>query len=421
MAPMRLISYREQDYAAWRQDMGRKATPSASVAEAVAHIILRVRSEGDQALRAFTKQFDAVDLGEIRLCATPPRPAKEVVAALADAKDNIERFAKCQIPKDWRRRNRHGASVGEVFRPFERVGIYVPGGTAPLISTALMTITLAKVAGCRQIAVVTPPPVNPVLHHAIRFAGATEIYQLGGAQAIAALAFGTASVPPVQKIVGPGNRYVIEAKRQVVGTVAIDQLPGPSEAMVIADASADPALIASDLLAQSEHGPDSSGILLTPALALRDAVRAQIQQQLARLSRRAILERSLAAACSLAHVRNLAEAAHIANDYAPEHLSLQVRRPASLLPRIRNAGAIFLGAFSPIVAGDFVAGPSHTLPTGGAAKSFSGLTAGEFFRRTSIIEYTAPSLMRALPSIATFASIEGLDAHGRSAAIRFER
>lgn len=418
---MRLISYREQDYPAWRQAMGRMATPSAAVADAVAHIILRVRSEGDQALREFTMQFDGVDLEAIRLSGTPPKPKRAVAAALADAKDNIERFARNQIPKNWRRRNRHGASVGEVFRPFTRVGVYVPGGSAPLVSTALMTVTLAKVAGCRQIAVATPPPVDPVLHHAIRFAGATEIYQLGGAQAIAALAFGTASVAPVQKIVGPGNRYVIEAKRQVVGAVAIDQLPGPSEAMVIADSSANPALVASDLLAQSEHGPDSSGILLTPSLAIRDAVHRQIMHQLGLLSRRTILERSLAAGCSLAHVRTLAEAVEIADDYAPEHLSLQTRRPASLLPRIRNAGAVFLGTFSPIVAGDFVAGPSHTLPTGGAAKSFAGLTAGEFLRRTSIIEYTAPSLKRALPSIATFASIEGLDAHGRSASIRFER
>ncbi|MCC6353564.1 MAG: histidinol dehydrogenase [Verrucomicrobiae bacterium] len=418
---MRLISHKDKDYADWRQAMGRKATPSASVADAVAHIVLRVRAEGDQALRDFTRQFDGVELDEIRLSSPPPKPPKGVAAALADARDNIARFARAQLPRDWRQRNRHGASVGEVFRPFDRVGAYVPGGSAPLVSTALMTVTLAKVAGCRQIAVVTPPPVDPVLHYAIRLAGATEIYQIGGAHAIAALAFGTASVPAVQKIVGPGNRYVIEAKRQVVGAVAIDQLPGPSEAMVIADAHANPAFVASDLLAQSEHGPDSAGILLTTSLPLRDAVRAQIQRQIAGLSRRPILERSLAAGCSLAHVRTLAEAAGIANDYAPEHLSLQIRRPASLLPRIRHAGAIFVGAFSPIVAGDFVAGPSHTLPTGGAAKSFAGLTAGEFFRRTSIIEYAAPSLRRALPSIATFASIEGLDAHGRSAAIRFER
>ncbi|HPA20102.1 MAG TPA: histidinol dehydrogenase [Verrucomicrobiae bacterium] len=418
---MRLISYRDPDYEAWRQAMGRKATPDATVAAAVAQIILRVRSEGDEALRALTRQFDGVDVDGIRLTDAPPRPPRQVAAALADAKANIARFAGRQLPKDWRARNRHGASVGELFRPFERVGVYVPGGTAPLVSTALMTVTLAKVAGCRQIAVVTPPPVNPILHYAIRLAGASEIYQVGGAQAIAALAFGTRTVPPVQKIVGPGNRYVIEAKRQILGTVAIDQLPGPSEAMVIADASANPALVASDLLAQSEHGPDSSGILLTPSLALRDAVGAQIQAQLATLTRRAILERSLSAGCSLAHVRTLAQAIEIANDYAPEHISLQVRRPAALLSRIRNAGAIFLGAYSPIVAGDFIAGPSHTLPTGGAAKSFSGLTAGEFFRRTSIIEYSAPSLRRALPSIATFSSVEGLDAHGRSAAIRFER
>lgn len=418
---MRLVSFRDPDYGTWRAAMRRRAMPAAAVADAVAHIILRVRSEGDAALREFTGQFDGVDLQEIRLTGRPPKPAKAAAAALAEARENIADFARRQIPKAWRQRNRHGARVGELFLPLERVGAYVPGGSAPLVSTALMTVTLAKVAGCPQIAVVTPPPVDPVLHYAIRLAGATEIYQVGGAQAIAALAFGTSSIPPVQKIVGPGNRYVIEAKRQVLGAVAIDQLPGPSEALVIADAGANPALVAADLLAQSEHGPDSAGILLTPSLALRDATRSEILAQLARLSRRTILEASLASGCALAHVRNLAEAADIANDYAPEHLSLQIRRPTSLLPKIRNAGAIFLGAFSPIVAGDFLAGPSHTLPTGGAAKSFAGLTAGEFFRRTSVIEYGAASLRRALPGIATFSAIEGLDAHGRSASIRFER
>lgn len=395
--------------------------PDASVADAVSRIILQVRSGGDAALRELTRQFDGVAVDSPALPGAPPRPPKDVVRALQEARNNISRFARRQIPKDWRHRNSHGASVGEQFRPFARVGVYVPGGTAPLVSTALMTVTLAKAAGCRQIAVVTPPPVNPVLHFAIRLAGASEIYQVGGAQAIAALAFGTETIRQVQKIVGPGNRYVIEAKRQVVGAVAIDQLPGPSEAMVIADAVADPAFIAADLLAQSEHGPDSAGVLLTPSAALRDAVRDQVTAQLAGLSRRAILEKSLAQGCSLAQVRTLAEAAEIANDYAPEHLSLQVRRPTSLLPRIHNAGAVFLGGFSPIVAGDFVAGPSHTLPTGGAAKSFSGLTAGEFFRRTSLISYSPASLRRAVRAIETFASTEGLDAHGRSAVIRFER
>lgn len=418
---MRVIGYQDPDYAAWRQTMGRRATPDASVAETVAQIILKIRNGGDKALHELTMQFDGVELQTIALTTTPPRPPKDVARAVAEARENIARFAKRQIPKNWRQRNLHGASVGEQFRPFARVGVYVPGGTAPLVSTALMTVTLARAAGCREIAVVTPPPVNPILHFAIRLAGASEIYQVGGAQAVAALAFGTESIRPVQKIVGPGNRYVIEAKRQVLGTVAIDQLPGPSEAMVIADAHADPALVASDLLAQSEHGPDSAGVLLTPSLPLRDAVQNEIRRQLAALSRRSILEQSLARCCSLAHVRSLSDAADIANDYAPEHLSLQVRRPASLLPRILHAGAVFLGPFSPIVAGDFVAGPSHTLPTGGAAKSFSGLTVGEFFRRTSVIEYSRSSLRRALPAIGAFASIEGLDAHGQSAMIRFER
>ena len=416
-----MLAYDNPGWDAWRDAMVRCAAPKAAIQDTVAEILHEVQWRGDEAVAEFTKKFDGVELKSFRLREKSIQPQPDVVQALEFAHQNILRFSRRQMPTSWQSRNDEGAQVGEIYRPFDRVGIYVPGGSAPLVSTALMTVTLAAAARCPEIVVVTPPPVNKTLQFAVLMAGATEIYQIGGAQAVGALAFGTKEIRRVQKILGPGNAYVTEAKRQVLGYVSIDQLPGPSEVMVIADSAANPAFVASDLLAQAEHGPSSSAMLLSTSRVLRDKVRDQIEIQLATLSRREILAESLEAACSLAVVRDIREAIEIANDYAPEHLSLQVHNPRALLPEIVSAGAIFLGGFSPVAAGDFVAGPSHTLPTGGAAKSFSGLTAGDFFRRTSVIEYSPSSLKRATTAIQRFAAIEGLDAHGRSATIRFER
>lgn len=418
---MKILSYTDKAYKTFTARLARRAVPDTAISRAVADIIAAVRERGDAAVREFTKKFDGVDLRTTLLASAPPPPPRPLAAALRRAHANIAAFARRTRPHDWSGRNAQGATVGERYLPFDRVALYVPGGSAPLISTALMTVTLARVAGCREIVALTPPPVNPVLHYALRLAGATEIHQIGGAQAIAAAALGTRTIRPVQKIFGPGNKYVTEAKRQLVGWVAIDQLPGPSEVLVIADDTADPDCVAADLLAQAEHGPDSQALLLTPSHELRDAVRDAIQRQLASLSRADILRRSLAAGCALIHTGSLDEAVALANDYAAEHVSLQVARPRQVLKKITAAGAIFIGRHSPVAAGDFHAGPSHTLPTGGAAKSFSGLTVDQFFRRTSLIAYDARALAAARNDIEAIARAEQLDAHAHSVAVRFAR
>jgi histidinol dehydrogenase len=322
-------------------------------------------------------------------------------------------------------KNAQGALVGERFDPFERVGVYVPGGTAPLVSTAIMTCTLAQAAGCPHIVVTTPTGpdgrINDALHHALVVAGATEIYRVGGAQAIGALAYGTKSIPPVQKIFGPGNAYVVEAKRQVVGRVAIDLLPGPSEILILADATANPAWIASDLLAQAEHGqgqPDDfrDKLRQAPLRSGEASRRADGNAQQAGAPRRCARTRRGA------HPRKVDERC----DHDREQLRAgapldRSKEELKIAQAVSTAGAIFLGGYSPVAAGDFLAGPSHTLPTGGAGRSFPGLTVDMFQRRTSFVRLDERSLKRSVGTIETFSAIEGLDAHGRSASIRFQR
>jgi histidinol dehydrogenase len=316
--------------------------------------------------------------------------------------------------------------VGEKFDPFERVGIYIPGGTAPLVSTALMTVVLARVAGCPQIVVCTPcnaeGAINPNLLFAARLAGATEIYRIGGAQAIAALALGTETIQPVQKVFGPGNAYVVAAKRLLVGRVAIDLLPGPSEVLVLADDSANPAFITADLLAQAEHGSGHERVwLVTTSARLIAAVQREVARQLPSLRRRPFIEKALAAGGWLIQVKSLDEGVALVNRLAPEHCEVIARHPTKLAASIRTAGALFLGSWSPTVLGDYVAGPSHTLPTGGGGRSFAGLTVDQFQRRTSVVTYPKTALARSMVVVEAFAELEGLDAHGRSAAIRLGR
>ena len=346
---------------------------------------------------------------------------KDVRKAILSAKANVRAFAKRSLRKSWFMKNKQGAVVGERFDPFQRVGIYVPGGTAPLVSTAIMTCTLAAAAGVREIVAVTPSDmdgsVQPTLLGALAECGATEVYRVGGAQAIAALAFGTKTIRPVQKIFGPGNAYVVEAKRQVFGHVAIDLLPGPSEILVIADDSANSEWIAADLLAQSEHGRGSIAILLTDSPRVLEAVVASVNKQLGLSGRPKELALALKNA-SLVLVSDLEAAVALANQFSAEHVAIATKRPGEIALRLTSSGAIFLGGMSPVVGGDFLAGPSHELPTGGAAKSFAGLTADQFQRRTSVVMFDEPSLRASLPVIETFSRIEGLDAHGRSASIR---
>ena len=319
--------------------------------------------------------------------------------------------------------NSHGAAVGEKFDPFQRVGIYIPGGAAPLVSTALMTVTLAKAAACPEIVVCTPCGKDGAIDSALLFAahaaGATEIYRVGGAQAIGAMAHGTNRIRRVQKIFGPGNAYVVAAKRLVVGRVAIDLLPGPSEVLVLADDTADPQFAAADLLAQAEHGSGHERVwLVTISGRLLNAVEKQIERQLSTLQRREIIERTLDQNGWLIQVKTLADAIQLVNQLAPEHCEVMTRKARTVSRGILAAGALFLGEWSPTVLGDYVAGPSHTLPTGGAGASFAGLTVDQFQRRTSVVDYKRPALKKALSVVRKFAELEGLAAHGQSAEIR---
>ncbi len=422
---MRILRHTDADFSTQLAALQRHAEAQPQVRETVADVLQAVRTKGDAALLEFTERFGGPRLTAKHLRVTgQPKVDAATKEALATARANVLAFARKSLRQTWTMKNAQGATVGERFDPFQRVGIYVPGGTAPLVSTAVMTVTLAAAAGVPEIVVATPSgrdgEVNDALLFALEFCGATEVYRVGGAQAIAALAYGTASIAPVQKIFGPGNAYVVEAKRQVFGQVAIDLLPGPSEILVLADASANPAWIAADLLAQAEHGKGSSILFVTNSAKLLKAVEQEISTQLATLSRQEHLAGVLAADCALILVKTLKDAVAITNDFAPEHVSVVTKEDDKIGAQLLTSGAIFLGGYSPVAAGDFLAGPSHTLPTGGAGRSFPGLTVDMFQRRTSIVRLDAKALRKSVPTIAKFSEIEGLDAHGRSAAIRFE-
>jgi histidinol dehydrogenase len=428
---MNVIRHADADY----PDRLRELTAPSSLFDAVIEqrtraILEQVQTRGDAALVELTKRFDGAELAPNQLLITQAelmtaflKADEPLRAAVAEAEGNIAAFAKRSLRKNWQRRNSHGAMVGEKFDPFQRVGVYIPGGTAPLVSTALMTVTLAKVAGCPEIVVCTPcakdGSVNPALLFAARTAGATEIYRVGGAQAIGAMAYGTASIRRVQRIFGPGNAYVVTAKRLVVGHVAIDLLPGPSELFVLADDTADAKFIAADLLAQAEHGSGYERVwLATDSAKVLRAVQKEVERQLGKLDRHDYIERALNNTW-LIQVKSLADGLALANQLAPEHCEIMTRNARKVSAGLLTAGAIFLGPWSPTVLGDYVAGPSHTLPTGGAGVSFPGLSVDQFQRRTSLVEYNHASLKKALPTLRTFAKMEGLDAHGKSAECRF--
>ena len=428
---MRVIRYTDADFTERLREVTAPSSLFDPVIEQRTRAILEdVRTRGDEALLELTERFDGAKLTADQLAVTQAelmtaslRADESLRAAVADAENNIAKFASKSRRKDWRMKNSHGANVGEKFDPFQRVGIYIPGGTAPLISTALMTITLARVAGCPEIVACTPcgrdGGINSALLFAARTAGATEIYRVGGAQAIAALACGTGTIRRVQKIFGPGNAYVVTAKRLLVGTVAIDLLPGPSEVLVLADDTANPKFAAADLLAQAEHGSGYERVwLVTTSADILKSVEKEIARQLPELARREFIQRALDTNGWLIRVKSLDEAVALVNQLAPEHCELMTRNPRRLSEGILTAGAIFLGRWSPTVLGDYVAGPSHTLPTGGAGAAFAGLTVDQFQRRTSVVEYSRTALKKALPGVKKFAQLEGLSAHGRSAEFR---
>lgn len=428
---MKIYRPQDDDYAAFVKTLNRRALPDTSVSSIVTGIIGDVAHHGNQAIFDLAARFDKVQLTVETLFVSEeekeearrlvPESTKQAIAA---SRENIHSFARHSMRQDWKAFNAQGAEVGERFRPYSRVGIYIPGGKAPLCSTSLMTGAFAQAVGVPEIIAASPcgpdGKLNPALLYALLEAGATEIIKVGGAQAIAALALGTETVKPVEKIFGPGNKFVVEAKRQLVGAVAIDLLPGPSEVMVLADETANPAFVASDLLAQAEHGGDSVAGFVTTSEAFLEKVLEEIHLQAATLSRSEILKASLESGAFCVLVNTLEEGVKIVNEFAPEHLCLFVNKDVEeeTLDSVLTAGAIYVGNYSAVAVGDFLAGPSHTLPTGGAGKSFSGLRADQFQRRTSVVRISPEAAKLSAPIVAEFARIEGLDAHGHSAALR---
>ncbi len=428
---MQILRPKDKSYKRGVKSLKRSYEADQAVRSTVEEILSVVAKEGDTALLRYAKKFGGPDLSPTQIPVTPLEIAeaintlpKETGKAIDAARTNVSAFAKRSLRKSWFMKNRQGTIAGERFDPFQRVGIYIPGGTAPLVSTAVMTCTLAQAAGVPEIVAVTPAgpdgKVHPALLAALARCGATEIYRVGGAQAIAALAHGTRTILPVQKIFGPGNSYVVEAKRQVFGKVAIDLLPGPSEVLVIADKTARPDWVAADLLAQAEHGHGSQAILVTDSEKILTGVEKAVERQTKLSKRPAELAKALKNT-KLILVEDMQAAIHIANEYAAEHVSIATEAPGEIALQLHSTGAIFLGGISPVAGGDFLAGPSHELPTGGAGRSFAGLTVDQFQRRTSIVMFDEASLRASLPHLETFSAIEGLDAHGRSASIRLKK
>jgi histidinol dehydrogenase len=428
---MKIVRHTDKDFSARLREVSIGSSLfDATIEERTRAILQDVYLHGDQALLELTEKFDGAKLSTDQLAVTQAelmgaslKADESLRAAVAEAEKNVAFFARKSLRKGWQAKNSHGASVGEKFDPFTRVGVYIPGGTAPLVSTALMTITLAKVAGCKKIVVTTPcgkdGSINPAILFAARAVGATEIYRVGGAQAIAALAYGTNTIRRVQKIFGPGNAYVSMAKRLLVGRVAIDLLAGPSDLLVLADDTANPQFVASDLLAQAEHGSGHERVwLVTTSAKILKEVEKEISKQLPKLPRREFIQRVLDRNTWLIQVASVADAVELANQIAPEHCEVITCDARKVSGGIVTAGAIFLGNWSPTVLGDYVAGPSHVLPTDGAGASFAGLTVDQFQRRTSVVEYNRASLKKALKSVKKFAELEGLSAHGKSAEFR---
>ena len=402
----------------------------AKIRAAVEAIVAAVKARGDDAIIEYTARFDRFPAGSIAalridpgdLAAAESAISDELRAALGYAADRIGRYHAAALPKSWRITDEHGSVLGQEVRALDRIGIYVPGGRAAYPSTVLMTAIPARVAGVREIVLVTPPDadgrVAPAVLAAARVAGVTEGYRIGGAQAIAALAYGTATIRRVDKIVGPGNIYVALAKRQVFGDVGIDMVAGPSEVLVIADRSANADWVAADLLAQAEHDPMARAILVTDAPDLVKATRAALARQLAALPREAIAAEALRAHGALVRVADLDQAVEVSNRLAPEHLELFVEAPEAWLPRVRHAGAIFVGSHTPEVVGDYVAGPNHVLPTGGTARFSSPLSTDDFVTRSSVIAMSPRGLEEARPHLRALTAVEGLQGHALAAELR---
>lgn len=403
-------------------------TEGANITAAVAQVIAKVRSAGDVALFELTEKFDRVKPASLRVSreemdAAAARLSETMKQALEQAYNNISKFHKAQKAQPIKVETMPGVVCEQVTRPINKVGLYIPGGSAPLPSTVLMLGVPAQIAGCRKVVLCSPPPIADEILYVAKLCNIDEVYNLGGGQAIAAMAYGTETVTKVDKIFGPGNAYVTEAKRQVSNDfrgAAIDMPAGPSEVLVIADDTADADFIAADLLSQAEHGPDSQVVLVTPSPVLADQVTDAVQKQLKVLSRASIAEKALASSLIII-AESLTQAVSISNYYGPEHLIVQTRNPRELVPLLDNAGSIFLGDWSPESVGDYASGTNHVLPTYGYTRTYSSLGLADFSKRMTVQELSADGLQLLAPTVVTMAEAEGLDAHKRAVTIRVEK
>lgn len=406
-----------------------RVAPKADAAAVVSEILANVRTGGDQAVLEYNEKFDGAKLDSLlvsrqELDAAIASVEPEFLTILEQAAENIRAFHTKQVRSSFVIADRPGIILGQKVTPIEKVGIYVPGGTAAYPSTVLMDTIPAKIAGCSQIVMVTPPgrdgKINPVILAAAKIAGADQIFKVGGAQAVAALAYGTESIPKVDKIVGPGNTFVAEAKKQVFGMVSIDMIAGPSEILIIADGKSNPAHVAADMLSQAEHDRLASAVLVTDSETLAQAVSVELEKQIPQLPRAQIARASIDNGGKIIVADSLRAGIDIANEIAPEHLELMVDNPFAYLDAVKNAGSIFMGRSCPEALGDYFAGPNHTLPTSGTARFSSPLSVDDFVKKSQFTYYTAGALADVAEDIAYFASKEGLQAHGRSVMIRKE-
>ncbi|MCC8130598.1 MAG: histidinol dehydrogenase [Oscillospiraceae bacterium] len=417
------------NYSEENSEIFRKPVDSQSVAETVSEIIANVKANGDKALKEYSLKFDKTEIEDFRVTESEIEAAyasvePEFVRILNEAAENIRDFHKHQLRSSFVVSEKDGIVCGQKIIPFAKVGLYVPGGTAAYPSTVLMDAVPAKLAGCGEIVMVTPPSkdggINKYILAAAKIAGIDRIYKVGGAQAVAALAYGTESIPRVDKIVGPGNAFVAEAKRQVYGEVAIDMIAGPSDILVVADEKSNPRFVAADLLSQAEHDRMASAVLVTDSEELAVNVQAEIEEQLAKLPREEIARASIETNGKIIVTRDISEAIEVANIVAPEHIELCLDNPFDVFDKVKNAGSIFMGRYCPEALGDYLSGANHTLPTNGSARFSSPLSVDDFVKKSQFTYYTKEAFEKVYGDVAYFAEKEGLEAHAKSALIRFQ-
>ena len=412
-----------------KEEILKRELPTLKVADKVSEILRNVKEKGDEALLYYTEKYDGVRLSSLQAAkeeidAAVAEVGPEFMRILRRAAENIRLFHEKQKRDGFFFTRENGVVLGQRVVPVDRAGVYVPGGTAPLCSTVLMDVIPAKLAGCPDVILCTPPgkdgKIAPAVLAAASVAGVDRVFRIGGAQAVAAMAYGTGSVPKVDKIVGPGNAYVAEAKRQVYGTVSVDMIAGPSEILIVSDGKSDPRVLAADMLSQAEHDKNASAVLITDSALLAEEVAVEIEKQLSSLEREEIARASIEENGKIIVTGDLFDAVELSNDLAPEHLELAVEDPFALLGRVRHAGSVFLGRNTPEALGDYLAGPNHTLPTGGTARFSSPLSVDDFVKKIQVTYFTPEALSGVREDVAAFARAEGLTGHAKSALIRDE-